>query len=196
MCYLGRVKVSLIYFQTYMYLRACVCVCVGAGCLTPRCNVALITAQKSIPNPYVSPCGGVPQLPVAHSTLKKCHTVKQSQWGFIYVHQINSLTLKHCMWKNSPSVSIIIAAPFSSGWEQPEQSRFPLTHLHTTKKYTQKQLATKHQLSSTHKWIGWICIQVLASRPAGRRRLRWRKGRLLFVHYGIVWFWSVVLKHK
>lgn len=45
--------------------------------LTPRCNIALITAQKSISNPDVSPCGGVTQLPVAHSTLKKCHTLKQ-----------------------------------------------------------------------------------------------------------------------
>lgn len=56
-----------------------ICVCVSLSvyvcCLTPRCNIALMTAQQSITNSYISPSSGVPQLPFARSTLGKRHTI-------------------------------------------------------------------------------------------------------------------------
>lgn len=47
----------------------CVCVCLCV--LTPSCNIALVTAQQSVTNPYVSPCGGITQLPLTHTTLRR-----------------------------------------------------------------------------------------------------------------------------
>lgn len=141
--------------------------------------------------------------PAAHCTL---HTEETSQsqtttlraFGFTQAHQNNYNTLKQCMWKNSPSVSMIMAAPFSSGWEQPEQSRFPLTHLHTTRRYTKKKNLQHHNilLWSVTSIIKNCHLFVLASSPAGGRRLRWWKGWLLFVWDGIMWFGSVVPKNK
>ena len=49
----------------FLFLYECVFV------LTPRCNIALMTAQQSITNPYISPCSGVTQLPITHSTLRR-----------------------------------------------------------------------------------------------------------------------------
>lgn len=43
--------------------------------LTPSSNIALMTAQKSISNPHISPCSGVAQLPIAHSALRKRNAV-------------------------------------------------------------------------------------------------------------------------
>lgn len=36
---------------------------------TPRCDVALMTAQQSVSDPYVCPCSGISQLLFTHSTL-------------------------------------------------------------------------------------------------------------------------------
>lgn len=39
--------------------------------LTPCRNVALVTAQVTVANAYVSPCSGVAHLSIAHSTLEQ-----------------------------------------------------------------------------------------------------------------------------
>lgn len=169
--------------------------CKSAGCLTPRRDIALITAQKSIPNPYVGPCGGVPQLPVAHSTLKKYHTVKR--WHLERLGSFMFTRKAHLPWntacgKTAQVCQLSSQLPFPV--VENSQSKVA-SHWHTytpARNTPTKQLATQYHLSSSCNWMDWFSIRVLASWPAGGGRLWWRKGRLLLVHYSIVWFWSVV----
>lgn len=97
------------------------------------------------------------------------------------------------MWKNSPSVSMIMAAPFPSGWEQPEHNLFPLTHLHTQWE-GKRQMGFSDTSSNFEDSCSCFCVCVPASLPAGWRRLRWWRGGLLLAYHSIMWFRPVVEK--
>lgn len=96
----------------------------------------------TVADAHVSAGSGIAHLPAAPSTLARSgegrHKVSSpAKTYFVFkillsesVQKIShTSTLKHCMWKNRPSVSMFMAAPLPSGWEHPEHNRFPLTHL-------------------------------------------------------------------
>lgn len=124
----------------HTHLRLCTC----PLSLTPGCNVALVAAQMTVADAHVSAGGGVAHLPTAACALAQSGEGRHDVSSRVNTNCIFLLpfkpsehyqvkwdrsTLKHCMWKNSPSVSMFMAAPFPSGWEHPEHNLFPLTHL-------------------------------------------------------------------